>query len=65
MNGYHPTLTAAVASEHRNDLYRAAARSRMITDLPDRERHQTPRHPASWWSRTAFFLTRRAVASGA
>jgi hypothetical protein len=63
MNGYHPTLTAAISAEHRSDLLRAAARSRMIADLPDRDRHETPRHHASWWSRTTSLLAHRVVAS--
>jgi hypothetical protein len=65
MTGYHPTLTAAVASQHRNDLLRAAARSRLIADLPDSDRHQTPRHHASWWSRTTSLVTQRVVSSRA
>jgi hypothetical protein len=65
MNGYHSTITAAAAAEHRSDLLRAAARSRMIADLPDRHRHQTPRHHASWWTRTTSFLTQRVVVSHA
>lgn len=65
MNGHHPTITAAVINEHRNDLLRDAARSRMIADLPDRDRHQTPRHRASWWSWVTSFVAHRAVASGA
>jgi hypothetical protein len=63
MNGYQPTITAAVAAEHRSDLLRAAAQSRMIADLPDG--HRTPRHPASWWTRTTSFLTHRVVAARA
>jgi hypothetical protein len=66
MNGYHPTITAAVAAEHRSDLLRAAARSQMIADLPDRARHQTPRRHPSWWARTTSFLsTHRVVTSHA
>lgn len=65
MNSYHPTLTAAVASEHRNDLFRDAVRSRMIADLPDRDRHRTPRHRTPWWSRTTSFVAHRSVASRA
>jgi hypothetical protein len=65
MNGFHPTLSAAVANEHRNDLLRHAARSRMIADLPDRDRHQTPRHRAAWWSRVTAFVAHRAVTTSA
>jgi hypothetical protein len=65
MNGFHPTLSAAAASEHRNDLLRDAARSRMIADLPDRDRHQTPRHRTAWWSRVTSLVTHRAAASNA
>jgi hypothetical protein len=65
MNAYHPAIAAAVLAERRSDLLRTAARSRLITDLPDRDRHQTPRHPASWWSRTTHFVTHPRVASRA
>lgn len=65
MNAYHPALVAAVLAERRSDLLRTGARSRMITDLPDRDRHQTPRHHASWWTRTTSFLTHPVVASRA
>lgn len=65
MNGHHPTLTAAAATEHRSELLRDAARSRMIADLPDRNRHQPPRHRTSWWSRATSFVAHRVVASRA
>jgi hypothetical protein len=65
MNGYHPTITAAVAAEHRSDLLRAAARSRIIAGLQDRHRHQTPRHRPSWWSRATSLVARRVVTSHA
>lgn len=65
MNGYHPNLYAAAAAEHRNDLLRHAARSRMVADLPDRDRHQTPRQRATWWSRVTSFLAHRTVATSA
>ena len=65
MNGFHHSVTAAVVGEHHNDLLRAAARSRMIADLPDRDRHQTPRHRAAWWSRVTSFVTHRTVAASA
>jgi hypothetical protein len=63
MNGYQPTLTAAVAAQHHNDLLRAAARSRMTTDLPDRDRHRSPRHRAPWWSRATWLGARRVATS--
>ena len=62
MNGYHTSLNAAAAAEHRSDLLRAAAQSRLIADLPDRDRHQTPRHQPAWWTRTTSFLTHRVAA---
>ena len=62
MNGYHPNLYAAAANEHRNDLLRQAARARMIADLPDRHRHQTPRHRTSWWTQVTALLTHRTTA---
>jgi hypothetical protein len=65
VNGFHPIVSAAVASEHRKDLLRDAARSRMIADLPDRERHQTPRHRTAWWSRITSLVTHRVAPSSA
>lgn len=65
MNAFHPTLTAAVAGEHRSDLFRDAVRSQMIADLPERDRHKTPRHRAPWWSRATSFVAHRLVASRA
>jgi hypothetical protein len=65
MYGFHPTLSAAVANEHRNDLLRDAARSRMIADLPDRDRHTTPRRRTAWWSRVTSFVTHRVATSPA
>lgn len=61
MNGYHPTLTASVASEHRRELLRDASRARMIADLPDRDRHQTPRQRTAWWSRVSSLVSHRRV----
>ena len=61
MTGYQPSLTAALASEHRHDLFREATRSRLIADLPDRDRHQTPRQRASWWSRVTSLVAQRDV----
>lgn len=63
MNGYQLTLTAAVADEHRRDLLQDAARSRMIADLPDRGRHQSPRYRAPWWSRVTSLAHRNVPAS--
>jgi hypothetical protein len=63
MNGFHADLTTAVASQHRVDLARAAARSRLIADLPDTDRHQTPRHHPSWRSRATAFLGHQLVDS--
>jgi hypothetical protein len=65
MNGFHPTLSAAAAREHRSDLHREAARSRMIADLPDRDRHTTPRRRTAWWSRVTSLVTHRVAASSA
>ena len=63
MNSYATTLTAAAAAERERDLTRAAARSWMITDVPARDRHETARHRAPWWSRLASWGTQRTVAS--
>ena len=61
MTGYFLTLPAAVADEHLRELLRDASRARMIADLPDRERHQTPRQRTAWWSRITFLVSHRGV----
>jgi hypothetical protein len=65
MNGYYPSLTAALAGERRSDLLRDAARSRMIADLPARDRHETPRHRVAWWARATSFVSHRVSLSRA
>ena len=61
MNGYHPTHAAALANEHLRELLRDAAQARMIADLPDRDRHRTPRQRTAWWSRITSFASHRGV----
>jgi len=63
MNSYSPTLAAALASERQRDLIRAATRSRMIADLPARDRHAAPRHRAAWWQRVTSRGAPGALAS--
>ena len=48
---YQPSLTAAAAREHVNDLLRAADASGVAAHLPDRDRHRTPRRRPAWWLR--------------
>lgn len=48
---YPPSLTAAAAREHINDLLRAADQSRVSAQLPTRNRHRTPRLRLAWWWR--------------
>lgn len=49
---YQPSLTAAVAREHVNDLLRAADQSRAAAHLPADNPHRTPRRRPTWWQRT-------------
>jgi hypothetical protein len=58
MFGFNPTVAAAIANEHLNDLRRAATRSHLVADLPARDQHPSPRHKAPWWSRTTSYVTR-------
>ena len=57
---YQPTLTAAAAHEHINDLMRTATRSRIAAELSDRK-PRTPRRRPLWWiqvtARTATVRT--------
>ena len=46
---YSPSIAAAVAREHDNELLRDAAASRATSKLPLRDRHRTPRRRAHWW----------------
>ena len=48
---YQPSLTAAAAREHINDLLRAADQSRDSAQLPARNPHPTPRRRLTWWWR--------------
>ena len=50
---YQPSLTAAVAHEHVNDLLRAADASRIAACLPDDKGPRTPRRRPAWWLRIA------------
>ena len=54
---YQPSLTAAVAHEHVNDLLRAADASRVAACLPDGKGHRTPRRRPAWWLRIATRTT--------
>ena len=54
---YQPSLTAALAHEHVNDLLRAAAASRVAGCLPDENGHRTPRRRPAWWLRIATRTT--------
>ena len=49
---FQPSLTAAVAREHVNDLLRAADQSRASAHLPADNPHRTPRRRPTWWQRT-------------
>lgn len=48
---YMPSLTAAAAREHINDLLRGADQSRVSAQLPARNPHQTPSRRLTWWWR--------------
>lgn len=63
MNGYHPTLSAAVGEAQLRDMLRAAEMSRLAAELP-RTRHQrTPLWRPGWWQRaTAGMAVRRPAA---
>jgi hypothetical protein len=50
-SAYQPSLTAAVAHEHVNDLLRAAVSSRVAVCLPGENGHRTPRRRPAWWLR--------------
>jgi hypothetical protein len=56
MTGTHPTITAAVAREHVNDLRRAAEHraqtQQRVRQLPVRRRPRTPRQLPAWWRRS-------------
>jgi hypothetical protein len=49
---FRPSLTAAAAREHINDLLRAAAQSRDAAQLQVHNPHRTPRRRPTWWKRT-------------
>jgi hypothetical protein len=49
MTTYQPTLTAALAHEHFNDLLRQAATSRAAAQAPHQTPHRTPRRRPLWW----------------
>ena len=60
---FHPTLNAAVHGQHRRDLLREAARSRLIAELPAQTHRHTPRQRVAWWVRvTAYVSGHSAVA---
>jgi hypothetical protein len=63
MFGFNPTVAAAIATEHLNDLRRAASRSNLIADLPARDRHHSPHHKAPWWTRTTSYVADRVVST--
>jgi len=65
MIGYPPDFAGSLAGEHRRDMLRDAARANMTADLPDRDRHETPRQRSSWWSRATSFVTHRATPASA
>jgi hypothetical protein len=46
---YQPSLTAAVAHEHVNDLVRAAHAYRVAACLPDGSGNRTFRRRPAWW----------------
>jgi hypothetical protein len=46
---YQPSLSAAVAREHVNDLVRAAHAYRVATCLPDGNGTRTFRRRPLWW----------------
>jgi hypothetical protein len=46
---HEPSLTAAAAREHINDLLRAAHQSCVSAQLPARNPHRTPRRRLTWW----------------
>ena len=54
---FQPSLTAAVAHEHVNDLLRAADASRVVGCLPDENGHRTTRRRPAWWLRIATGTT--------
>jgi hypothetical protein len=62
---YKPSLTAAAAHEHINDLLRAADQSRVSAQLPARNPERTPRRRRTWWwrrlQRPARLAPRRLV----
>ena len=55
---YLPSLTAATAREHVNDLLRDATGSRVAAQLPEPTRHRTPRRRPLWWVQV---IARRAT----
>ena len=46
---YYPSVTAALAREHIEELHRAAEASRLFAGLPGSRRHRTPRRRPTWW----------------
>jgi hypothetical protein len=51
---YQPSLTAAFAREHVNDLLRAAGQSYAASHLPADNPHRTSRRRPTWWQRTTL-----------
>ena len=64
MSGLHPSLTAAVAHEHRQDLMRAARRARQarLAAAAAESHHRTERLRPAWWTRLTTRVTVSRVA---
>ena len=59
MSGLHPSLTAAVAHEHRQDLLRQARQAKqaqLAAQVAERH-HSTKRLRPAWWTRLTTRVT--------
>lgn len=66
MSSFHPSLTAAAAHEHRQDLMRAAAHARLVATAKGNDHHRPVRFRPVWWTRaTTSIVVPRIAPTGA